>query len=53
MELRKKLKICMNFRLVFSDAFTSVLRVNNTHMEELVPYLIQYKNSLKYKVGCF
>ena len=26
---------------------------NDTHMEELVLYWIQYKNSLKYKIGCF
>ena len=26
---------------------------NDTLMEELVLYWIQYKNSLKYKVGCF
>ena len=28
-------------------------QINDTHMEELVLYWIQYKNSLKYKVGCF
>ena len=26
--------------------------LNDTHMEELALYWIQYKNSLKYKVGC-
>ena len=26
---------------------------NDTHMEELALYWIQYKNSLKHKVGCF
>ena len=26
---------------------------NDTHIEELVLYLIQFKNSLKYKAGCF
>ena len=27
--------------------------INDTHMEELVLYWIQYKHSLKYKVICF
>ena len=27
--------------------------VNDTHREKLMLYSIQYKNSLKYKVGCF
>ena len=27
--------------------------LNDTHKEKLVLYLIQYKNSLKYKVSCF
>ena len=27
--------------------------INDTQMEELVLYWIQYKKSLKYKVGCF
>ena len=27
-------------------------RFNDTHREKLVLYWIQYKNSLKYKVGC-
>ena len=27
--------------------------INDTHMEELVLYWIQYQNSLKYKVACF
>ena len=27
--------------------------LNGTHMEKLVLYWIQYKNSLKYRVGCF
>ena len=27
--------------------------VNDTHREKVVRYFIQYKNSLKYKVGCF
>ena len=27
--------------------------VNDIHMEEFMLYWIQYKNSLKYKVGCF
>ena len=26
---------------------------NNTHMERLFLYSIQYKNSLKYKIDCF
>ena len=26
---------------------------DDTHMEELVVYWIQYENLLKYKVGCF
>ena len=29
------------------------ISVNDIHMEELVLYWIQYKNSLKYKVVCF
>ena len=27
--------------------------LNDTHREKLVLYLIRYKNSLKYKIGCF
>ena len=26
---------------------------NDTHIDELVLYLIQFKNSTKYKAGCF
>ena len=30
-----------------------ILIINDSHMEELKLYWIQYKNSLKYKVDCF
>ena len=33
--------------------YRDIFIINNTHMEELVLYWIQYKTSLKYKVGCF
>ena len=42
--LSKKLKF-FERRLIYE--------INDTHMKKLVPYWIQYKNSLKYKVGCF
>ena len=32
---------------------SKVVQLNDTRMEELVLYWIQYKNSLKSKVGCF
>ena len=31
----------------------NLTKILDTHMEEFVLYWIQYKNSLKYKVGCF
>ena len=31
----------------------SLYPLNDTHREKLLLYRIQYKNSLKYKVGCF
>ena len=38
-----KLQVCFKATSLF----------NNTHIEEFVLYWIQYKKSLKYKVGCF
>ena len=37
-----------------SVSYYGLLRwINDTHIEELALCWIQYKNSLKYKVGCF
>ena len=40
-----------SFKIVFDASL--IYAINDTHMEELVLYWIQYKNSLKYKIGCF
>ena len=54
-------KISMNSSIYFLsitsssnlDVKNSTEDVNDAHMEELVLFWIRYKNSLKYKVGCF
>ena len=40
-----------SFKIVFDASL--IYAINDTHMEELLLYWIQYKNSLKYKIGCF
>ena len=39
--------------LLFCSELLLCNKINDTHIEELVLCWIQYKNSLKYKVGCF
>ena len=48
----KRLKFLYNksITLLMFTQKTTILLVNATHMEELVFYLFQYKNSLKYKL---
>ena len=49
---RNKKYSLKNPLLIFGGTLFKYL-LNDTHMEELVLYWIQYINSLKYKVGCF
>ena len=42
-----------NSQCFFPEIRLCQIKLNDTHMEELVLYWIQYKNSLKYKIGCF
>ena len=36
----------------FLDRKGAFYNVNDIHIEDIVLYWIQYKNSLKYKIGC-
>ena len=38
------------YKVIF---YQIIMSFNDIHIEELVLYWIQYKNSLKYKVGSF
>ena len=45
---------CNNFVYsIWTNTSKNINNINDTHREKLVLYWIQYKNSLKYKVGCF
>ena len=41
-----------NGNITLSNCFRPI-NINNTHLDELVLYWIQYKNSLKHKAACF